>query len=349
MQIQLNANLEQIARRYRETPRVEAAARIVLTMNEPALANLLQSHLIKMPTDRVRAKRRAIDDLIGYYSMVEVASLAGCVPAPLPRDRALEMERVLSRPSVIRYYERLYPLVLPQLLRRRLLAREDVRGDSQYLLFVRFLHLSDRSESDNVRAFLYMLDDGVIEGYRLRDVFNEVSSPAKLARALQARSRRPSALTRGLDGLLQFLDFTRELDQLLSEMEHLPMLQSAFWHYHGYWFQQIGIELGGVLASTIEALRDSVGTGRNRGERRMIADTKRDMDAAQRALRRSVSGMYSAVLDRIAFVDAPILSATEAVREVQAVDPVYGYRSITFEDEPVLVIEAEPLKLRGQS
>ena len=64
---------------------------------------------------------------------------------------------------------------------------------------------------------------------------------------------------------MAFLKFARELDALLLTLDEKPDLQSAFWHYRGYWFQQLGIRVSGILMAVIETFREQVGAATDPG------------------------------------------------------------------------------------
>jgi len=77
-----------------------------------------------------------------------------------------------------------------------------------------------------------------------------------------------------------------------------PDLQSAFWHYPGYWFQQLGIRVSGIIMAVIETFRDQVGTASDPQEVQLAEKTRADMNLAQESMLRLTSGIYSAALER---------------------------------------------------
>ncbi|MGH9144767.1 MAG: S1 RNA-binding domain-containing protein [Vicinamibacterales bacterium] len=251
-------------------------------------------------TTAAMEERRAIDDLLDYYAMLEVACLAGCIESQPPANVAELARRHLFRPSLVRYYTHYYPLALPQLFAQRLKGVGGrTRVEPAYEAFVQFLHVTRQCGGEPVDTFLGMLDGGTTrDGFNLRDVIKLVGSGEELVGHLATIPETHTSLETGTRGLLQFLQFCRAADQLLAGIQANPVLQPAFWHYHAYWFQQIGVQLTGVLGTVIEAYRDYVAEANDDRERQMAVTTHADMDEAHRALRRLVSGIYSAELDR---------------------------------------------------
>ena len=51
---------------------------------------------------------------------------------------------------------------------------------------------------------------------------------------------------------MQFLQFTVPFDSLLQGLDGNPVVQSAMWHYHGYWFEQMSLHIGGEMWRVME-------------------------------------------------------------------------------------------------
>lgn len=297
MDLLRDSNLAQLTRRFLDTTIAADGARIIDATPEKDLAIVLRSHWLHPPTSINVRKREAVDWLIAYYSVLEVASIAGCVPQTMPNELHRVAVRRLSRPNVVRYYTRYYPLLLPQLFLKRLQNDGAVESVDAYPEFVRFLHLAQRND-DALETFFWLLDDKTVNGYNLRDVLAAFADTKRLLKVLTSSREKTHPLDRAVRGLLSFLQFSRELDALLQSCHSKPVLQSAFWHYHGYWFQQLGPQVAGIISAVIEGYRDSVGSGRTTLEKKRIQATHADMDQAQRSMHRLTSAIYSAILDR---------------------------------------------------
>ena len=81
-----------------------------------------------------------------------------------------------------------------------------------------------------------------------------------------------------------------------------PVFQSALWHYHGYWFQQLSGQVFGVISTAIEQYREWVPKeGKDEAEIRAIAATHISMDRSQLAMQRLTSASYRHVLEEMAY------------------------------------------------
>jgi hypothetical protein len=243
-----------------------------------ALAHLLRDHRVTPITARVDVRARdAVDYLLDYYSILEVACLAGTID-----DRIFDANFVdtatwiLSQPSVRSYYEGFYPLVLPLAFRRRLkktlaLPRE---SESSIALFSYFLDVTSKIENDeNVETLQWFLDDGAWDGYDIDSLIDLTRKPKQFLRCL-ANPDGGDRLAMAVDGLRTFFGFCSEFDCLLTTCENEPVLQSAFWHYHGYWFAHLRHQLGDRLGAIVDGL-SSWGGGPldNSGNAQTIGET----------------------------------------------------------------------------
>ena len=117
--------------------------------------------------------------------------------------------------------------------------------------------------------------------------------PASWSRYSATPLAQQTPLHRGVRGAMAFLKDGRELDALLLTLEAKPDLQSAFGHYGGYWFQQLGIRVSGIIMAVIETFRDQVGTASDAEEAQLVEKTRADMNLAQDSMLRLTSGIYS--------------------------------------------------------
>src|SRR5437879_3312197 len=84
------------------------------------LAELLRNHRDEpIEDDDEISMRDAFDDLLAFYSCVEIAALAGLVPEPLPRPFRHDVANTLCNRHVRSYYRTHYPLLLPDMLLAR--------------------------------------------------------------------------------------------------------------------------------------------------------------------------------------------------------------------------------------
>jgi hypothetical protein len=270
------------------------------------LSYLLRSHLIKGVGGRETEKRDRIDDLIAFYSILELASLLKVIPSKLPKNLTKRAIKHLSNFSVRRYYERFYPLVLPQLFLRRLTGQPLITDcpSNSFSYFDHFMILSDILKDDGVDLFLWFLDEGETDSYGIDDFFEVISNSSRFARRLTRTPNKQTALDKSLHGFLKFLYFCREMDAFLVGLSDYPVIQSAFWHYHGYWFQQLSGQVLGVLSVAIEQYREWIPPKNSilsQEDIETIEDSHRVMDRAFVQVRRLTSAIYRIPLEETLF------------------------------------------------
>jgi hypothetical protein len=300
------ANLESLQRQFLDK-RCVAATRFLARSGEQAIARTLDSHLLREPSASAMRRRDELDYLLRYYSILELAAATGLVPR-LPAPVKQQALAVLQQPSVQRYYQHYYPLLLPQLFLNRLKGRPWRAQGTDEGSLSKFIVIDSLRQTREVELFLWFLDDGYENGYGLADVFEVVKNGRRLAQTIARDPEESSSGDLAVIGFLEFLSFSRELKAFLDGLED-PLLRSAFWHFHGYWYDQIGGQVLGVLTAGIESLRRHVEGGegvppaatRRRGtprnQVREARETNVSMDLAIRDLQVLTSAIYRYPLD----------------------------------------------------
>jgi hypothetical protein len=202
--------------------------------------------------------RDAFDDLLAFFGCVEIASMIGFVPDPLPMPWRLDVASALCNNDLRRYYRTHYPLFLPDMLLARVAGvrgwREPRAPDPA--LFLEFLHISALLEDDpGVSMFLWFLDDGYHEQYEFADTLKILESPRRLVRALGRSPRRRNPAEHAVDGFRTFVSFSVALDDLLHRTVRFPLLQAAMWEYHAYWFRIVSGEVRDSLEEALGTVR----------------------------------------------------------------------------------------------
>lgn len=255
-----SANLHLLQSQYLFDGRADVA--LAIMKNEPAgessfLRQLLRHHDeegVKVEME-VRA-RDSFDFLIAYFSLLEMATLAGYVPAALPegeRDFAL---KVLAQPNVKKYYTSNYPLLLPKLYRLRLEnGVAPVPADGAAIpLFQQFLGIVEWQRSDDdMDTFLWFLDSGKFGKWSVRDLVRTLSESDAYAEAL-LKQRKRTPVDRGVAGYGKFLSLCLVLDRLLQDAAGWPLVQSAMYHYYEYWLRSLRKNASSVLKPTLRAM-----------------------------------------------------------------------------------------------
>ena len=222
---------------------------IALNVGGGGLDRLLRHHRdgeVQGPELELRA---AIDDLLAFHSVVEVAAILDLLPEPLPRAFAKPALRELEQPAVRRYYEGHYPMPLPGLLRQRLRGEQQRKEWGAALpldSFNRFISLSDRVDADvGVKLFLSLLDDFTWTTPTEQDpvtwgrLLAILGDREKLLPRLAVPGAERGIVERALYGFGGFLTFAFLFHTFLEAHAGAPLFQSAAWHYHAYWFQKL--------------------------------------------------------------------------------------------------------------
>ena len=127
-------------------------------------------------------------------------------------------------------------------------------------LFDSFFELSLPFETSSaVETFLWFLDGGARDGFDFEDTIDALRSPNEFLKHSSARAEDSSdgemeVLSASVQGFLHFVEFAPRLLTLLRECSGLPLLQSALWHFHGYWFGQMGTRIGADVRNALEAI-----------------------------------------------------------------------------------------------
>lgn len=281
-------NLEDLRAQHEHGEPFEVASQVMATYSEPRLQRLLRHHREGTVTGADVDRRDAFDQVLGYYAFMEVAAVASYIPVHLPESYRAAALAFLTNKHVKKYYEDHYPLLLPMLHRERLRGSWKGSDDEKTSApcFTSFTELNRIIEEDeDVETFLWFLEDGSIDDYSLEDLLEIVADPARFAEAVggeadskgndaamwaairsEAGVTDPDALLRrfketpreaspaesALRGLRTFLFFARDFDLLLRATEDAPLLQSAMWHYHAYWFDELSDDLGSYLSQVVD-------------------------------------------------------------------------------------------------
>jgi hypothetical protein len=317
------ANLSDLTRRFFEETSAASGAKLLDEVRgSQDLFELLRSHLLQPITDTEVPQRDAIDDLLAFYSILEIASMCHGISPELPAELAASAADHLSLPAMRRYYEKLYPLLLPRLFLQRLMGNAVLaEPEFPYDYLRQFLEITEMLSDAEVQMFLWFLDDGSApdeEGnqYGLQDFLLTLSDGRKFAKIIAVAPENRTPLHQSLHGFVQFLEFCRLFDGLLQGLTDSPIFQSALWHFHGYWFQQLSGQVFGVISTAIEQYRNWVPKeGKDEQEIRAIAATHRSMDRAQLAMQRLTSAGYRHLLEAM-FYSAEQRRLTEKIEMV---------------------------------
>lgn len=257
-------NIATLSRVYREA---EMSSRGFNTISELSpksdepLKKLLRHHDEGTVYEEELYQRFDIDSLIQYYALLEVAIIAGYIDPQLSPALKQEVIQVLNDTWVRKYYEENYPYFLPSILRYSLKLNVHYVAEQPDLsrrLFNDFLLLNRTVENDeDVSCFLKMLDFVSFGGEDLDTLIKMLNSPEELNEALMTKTSSPGK-EMALWGFLKYSDFLVRLKTIMIAAEQVPLLQSAIWEYHSYWFRILAKEMKDFFNKAYDNLTEAI-------------------------------------------------------------------------------------------
>ena len=245
---------------WRENVLAQQAARILDERSDDRafLTRVLRDYRLKPIRDRDEVRMRdGLDELLDFYGLVELASVARYVPDELPGEFKAAAIKRLSIPEVRHYYEELYPLALVTQLRQRLAEKTCVElvGNRQPSYeFMRFLDLTEALAWDeDAQLFLRLLDDYVIGDISWVSVRHVLERPDEILRHMSVDPANWTTLQRAVQGFRQFMVFCSEFHDLLVTLQLMPPFQRGAWQHQAYWFKHLEARIGPVLVTAVEA------------------------------------------------------------------------------------------------
>ncbi|RWU03944.1 translation factor GTPase family protein [Pedobacter chitinilyticus] len=254
---EFDRNLQSLKVIYRNQGKTNNGFNVVQSFikehNSEEFDHLLRFHIPKGVYGEELIKRFEIDALIEWYNLLFIGVLAGYLDRDLDRDTISELQLVLNNPSIVNYYEERYPYLLTSFTlqffstdRKEFKIPEDNSAAiGAYHIFMTLNRIL-REDEDVVR-FLGMLDyvwyeDDSQAGYtRLNGVLEVLGSSSVLKEVLSLNEKNEMA--KGVWGFIKFVNVLSEFRSLLESIGNEPLLQSAMWMYHGYYFDRMNAEM----------------------------------------------------------------------------------------------------------
>jgi hypothetical protein len=246
------SNLDDLLARYwYGTGAPKAAALLGETPRRIRLGEILEQ---PRSVNRLDQKiRTCVDDLLGFYSLLEVAARAALLPDPLPAPMVKMASGQLDDDDLRRYYEHWRPRVLPIRLRERVGGRrgkEEVDESVTTLLFLQFLDMNALVEDEDVNDFVSLLEDDGHGAVTLSDMLPAFDRPQDFFEHLAAPGPERSPLDNALQGFHKFLGSCRDFERLLAEAQQYRALQAAMWEFR---FGELERHRGTIALFTEEA------------------------------------------------------------------------------------------------
>ena len=231
---------------YLSHPSVGAFLQQFHEVDASSLAWLLRNHLNNGVSDgREQELRDGADFLLGYYAMLEIASLIGYVDEPLPAAVASDAYLMLSAPAMKDYYSAFYPVELPKLFLKRLegnwTRRVEPRAELS-LAFWRFQGFVSRNRENQALLILMRFLDGFISSdekgnvISIESIAQTFGNPEQVLMIFLRERNQMTVSEQVVDGIREFFEFAKEFDGLLLKVPD-PYLQAELWLYYNYYFQ----------------------------------------------------------------------------------------------------------------
>lgn len=218
--------------------------------------------------DSLTRERDWFDYLLEYYSILEIACALQSLPDPLPDELKQRALQELTHPAVQFYYERYYPLSLPQLFRRRLVTGDGDRvqfgaGGEQdsreraYYLFSEFIWLATWMSNDSeIETFQWFLDDGVRDEFDISDTVHVIKHRDLFASCISKPEEDRNPLDASIIGFQKFVYFCIRFHQLLEAARPFPVMQKQMWQFFEYWFVALSDKVGRYVVDAVEYFAD---------------------------------------------------------------------------------------------
>jgi len=301
-------NLEDIQRMFYLESRAPAALKLVESLRylygdgDVPLADLLRYHDRPVNLLAEIYLRDCFDELLSFYSLLELASQIEHVPTPLPAGLAASAREALANPAVAEFYRKHYPLVLPRVFARRIGGEkalvETRETATATRVFLEFLGLELRFRRNHeIALVLRLLDSFVIGGITIQDVVAAIDRPNEEFHDALAEPATRKILGSAVRGLFGAISHFRRVDRLLEKCEGSPLFQSSLWHYHEYWLTSLAESLRQTVDQTLENL---LRWNSEEEDREAIEAEARDL---REAIARLTSGRYREALVEAAGLD----------------------------------------------
>ncbi|MFN8166803.1 MAG: hypothetical protein U0X76_11730 [Bacteroidia bacterium] len=252
-------NLYFLKKKYRQKKQALLGYKILFKLitnnRNTKLKTLLRNHKVSGIHGKEIELRDNIDKLLFFYSLLEVAAIADYINLESDSRLVKEIKMILGNKYLRKYYEEFYPLLLPQLLLRRVNGNwiEKVADENAENIFVEFTHLNSTIEkNERVELFLNFIDDIRFNGEGITDLNKILFSPELLREHIQITPQKQSYKDKALLGFFIYLDFIKRFDSLLTRAKDYKSVQSAMWHFHSYWFEHIRTRMSNKIWQSLD-------------------------------------------------------------------------------------------------
>lgn len=190
-------------------------------------------------------QRFCTDELIGYYNLLLLAVFAGFMPRKFNNDLMQEINKIMSDEAVMEYYKIHYPYKLAEYTWKFSFNKMEYNGETNkdsLRIFNEYISLNRSLKNDeDIDVFLGMLDYVSYGSYSISDVIESLKSFEKLSEIITSKNK--SVLARGVWGFIKYTSFISQLKTVMESANDFPVLRSAIWLYHEYYFNRLQMKM----------------------------------------------------------------------------------------------------------
>lgn len=268
-------NFEFLLINFREKSEIRSMVNLFKKMvRDPrGLEHFLRNHHGEpIRTDEEIQFRRGLDLLLGFYSAVAAALLCNYVSVDIVESFSETDTQIITNPSVVKYYEAYYPLVLPTILQfsisfpefRQVIQSIASRSTITTNEFELFLNLfRSRLEDEDINNMLLFLDDGFFYDWQQNvgisvDRFVLALENPVVYRSTSDNFRHSAYLSQIFLGFSKFMNYLNIYRNKLEPHTKRPYQAATIWLLETYWFSRLNFRLGDTIKNGLNNLNEAI-------------------------------------------------------------------------------------------
>lgn len=208
--------------------------------------------------------RNVIENILEHYGLLFIGALSNFFPRDLDESIVEEIKRFLELEPVNTFYEETHRHFFPNAIMAYCFAISNGK-EIDYVkplknnedFFNEFIVLN-RSIKNNrhVQTFLSIFSNN--DEIDIGLILSVLNSPDAIELAFRVdplEESRSVGIKSAAIGAIDFSSFMMRLYNLIIRAKAYPILQSAMWHYYGYYFETMGLKLIDFYIDAFEGLR----------------------------------------------------------------------------------------------
>lgn len=232
----------------------------IIQLNDYEIYNKLD--LEKHSKSTVNQFRNQLDEVLNYYSLLFYGAISGDFPLDLNENIIENIKLFTSRTSVKEHFETYHPNTMATVLEAYYVVVQNNEVERYYPspptqlnLFNNFLSIIYSIDFDkNIPAFISFLNDD--------DTITYQNNRIKLITQFSDESHFKSLFTDNVPGTelalgaLAFMDYIKNMKELLDNTEIHPIIKSSLWNYGGFFIEEKQNRLVDLFSELVSHLKD---------------------------------------------------------------------------------------------